>query len=382
MTVKRATIVLAVLLAIVWLAEPVWRWGEAAYLITKLAHPEPAAGAMSARATVAYEIDGRAYEADLYLPDGKPKAGALLVPGALAAGKEDTRLIAFAGVMMAAGFAVLIPDIAAIRQLRLRAGDAQDIADAIVYFSRRPELADRPLGVVAFSYAAGPALLAVLDAKTGAKVDFVVAVGPYYDAEAVLTFFTTGYFRSMTGAWEHIEPNAYGKWLFVASNAADVTHDQDRALLTEIARRKLRDEHADVGDLAGKLGPEGRSIYDFVENTDPNRAPALIAGLPAPIRAEIAALDLKRHDLSNLSPALIVIHGFDDPIIPYTESLALQKAVPEGKADLYLIQNLSHVDLGEVDVRDALTLWRAVHHLLAERDSDRGASLRRNETPG
>lgn len=380
MSLKRVTIILVALLVAVWLAEPVWRWAEAGYLLTELAQPEP--GAASARSSVSYDVDGRAYEGDLYLPDGKPKAGVLLVPGALAAGKDDARLIAFAGVMVDADFAVLVPDIPAIRQLRLRASDAADIADAIVYFSRRPEIAGDPLGIIAFSYAAGPALLAVLDPKVGAKADFVMAVGPYYDAEAVLTFFTTGYFRSPEGAWEHLEPNAYGKWLFVASNAVQVAHDQDRGLLAEIARRKLEDAQADVGELAGRLGPEGRSILEFVGNTDPARAPALIAALPEPVRAEIAALDLKRRDLSNLAPALIIVHGYDDPIIPYTESLALQKAVREDKADLYLIQNLSHVDLGEVGLRDAVTLWRAVHHLLVERDRRKTAPLIGNHAPG
>ncbi len=380
MTLRRVTAILAVLLVAVWLAEPVWRWAEAAYLLSKLARPE--AQTAPARSLVSYEVDGRAYEADLYLPEAKPKAGALLVPGALAAGKDDKRLIAFAGVMVAADFAVLVPDIPAIRQLRLRASDAADIADAIVYFSRRPELAGRPLGVVAFSYAAGPALLAVLDPKIGAKADFLMAVGPYYDAEAVLTFFTTGYFRSGAGAWQHLDPNAYGKWLFVASNAAEVAHDQDRALLAEIARRKLKDTQAGVADIAARLGPEGRGIYDFVENTDPARAPALIAALPQPIREEIGALDLKRRDLSNLSPALILVHGLDDPIIPYTESLALAEAVPAGKAGLYLVQNLSHVDLGEIGLRDAVTLWRAVHHLLVERDRPKTAPFGRDPTPG
>lgn len=368
MTLNRITAILAVLLIGVWLAEPVGRWFEAGYVVTELAQAEAGAEPAPARTSVSYDVEGRSYKGDLYLPE-KPKAGALLVPGALAAGKDDRRLVAFAGVMADADFAVLIPDIPAIRHLRLRASDAEDIADAVTYFSRRPELAKKPLGIVAFSYAAGPTLLAVLQPDTASRIAFVAAVGPYYSADAVLTFFTTGYFRSDAGAWNHVTPNAYGKWLFVASNASVVTNDNDRALLSEIARRKLEDPDADVAPLAAKLGPEGRSVYDFTVNTDPTRAPVLIAALPEAVKSQIAALDLKTRDLSQLSPDLILIHGQDDPIVPYTESLALLAAGPKDKTDLYLVQHLSHVDLGSLDLRDAFTLWRAVYRLLVERDS-------------
>lgn len=368
MTLRRVTIVLLVLLLAVWLAEPVGRWVEAGMLMYRLANPKPDKPE-PARRTVSYDVEDRAYEGDLYLPEGPPKAGLILVPGALAAGKEDRRLVNFAGAMADAGFAVLVPDIPAIRQLRLRASDSRDVADAIAYFSRRSEIADRPLGLVAFSYASGPALLAVLEPGIGPNVDFVVAVGPYYDAEAVLGFFTTGYFRSPSGAWEYLEPNAYGKWLFVASNAPVVADGDDRALLAEIARRKLEDSEADVSGLTDRLSPEGRGIYEFAVNADPARTPAMIAVLPQAVRAEIQALDLKRKDLTKLAPDLIIIHGRDDSIIPYTESLALMKAAPESRADLYLLENLSHVDIKDVDMRDAFTLLRAVHRLLVERDA-------------
>ena len=84
------------------------------------------------------------------------------------------------------------------------------------------------------------------------------------------------------------------------------------------------------------------------------------------MRREIAALDLKRRDLSTLRPALILVHGRDDAIVPESESMALAEAAPHAR--LYLIERLAHVDLGPVGMPDAVTLWRAVFRLLEERD--------------
>ena len=45
----------------------------------------------------------------------------------------------------------------------------------------------------------------------------------------------------------------------------------------------------------------------------------------------MAALDLSRADLSRLGARLILLHGRDDAIIPFTQSLALAAAAPAAR---------------------------------------------------
>ncbi len=97
--------------------------------------------------------------------------------------------------------------------------------------------------------------------------------------------------------------------------------------------------------------------------------PVLIAALPLAIRTDLEALDVRRHNLSTLAARLILIHGRDDAIIPYTESMALAAAAPPRQANLYLVDNLAHVTLGPGGILDGLRLWRAVYRLLKERDA-------------
>lgn len=320
------------------------------------------------RKSVTYKVGTRIYVGDLYRPAEPPLAALVLVPGALAAGRDDPRLVAFAETLARARFETLVPDMPTVRALELRAADAGDVADAVIHMSGFVETSGLPLGIVALSYAAGPAILAALEPGIGARIAFILAIGGYYDADAVLTFFTTGYYRDPPGGpWRHRTPNAYGKWLFVAGNARLVADKRDGDLLSRIAERKLDDLAADVGDLVARLGSEGRSIYDFTTNVDPERSTSLIARLPQAVRDQIDALDLKRRDLARLKPALILVHGRDDAIIPESESMALADAAPSGRARLYLIERLSHIDLGPVGLVDAVNLWRAIDALLMER---------------
>lgn len=323
-------------------------------------------------ADVPYRVAGRSHSGDLYQPGQRAKAALVLVPGAAPEGKDDARLVAFATTLARTRFSVLVPEISNLRALQVRPSDARGIADAVRHLSATDVGApvENGVGLVAISYAVGPAILAALEADIRPKVRFIVAVGGYYDLEAVVTFFTTGHFRRAGDEpWRRAEPNPYGRWIFLKSNAALVADARDRALLVAIAERKLHDLGAPIDDLAGRLGPEGGSVLALLTNPDPEAVPRLIAGLPEAIRSDMAALDLARRDLSTLAAELILIHGRDDRIIPHTESLALAAAAPADKVSLTLVDNLAHVDLGPGGLLDGARLLAAAYRLLALRDA-------------
>ena len=279
---------------------------------------------------------------------------------------NDPRLMAFATTLARARFLVLVPDLPNLRALKVRAEDVQGLVDAFVHLLSRPELPSRsPAGIGAFSYAVGLAVLAALEPSIRERVDFVLGVGGYYDLHRVVTFFTTGYFQK-EGQWHYLEPNRNGKWVFVLSNVDRFRDARDRLALRTMAERKLNDPQARVDDLKGQLTPEGLSVLDLLENRDPARTPALFAKLPVGFRAELDTLNLARRDLSQLRARLILLHGTDDAIIPYTESMALATAAPSGQSELFLIDGLAHVNVRPLKL-DRHTSWRAIGVLLAQR---------------
>ena len=319
------------------------------------------------RNPVTFRVGGRPRAGDLYLPGVPAEAGLVLVPGITREGKDDPRLIAFASTLARARFEVLVPDLPNLSALKVSADDAGAIADAVRFFDDRPTGAR--LGVAAISYAVGPAVAALFEDGADKRVDFVLAIGGYYDIEATITFFTTGHYRPHSSrAWRHRPPNDYGKWVFVRSNADRLESAADRTTLRAMAERKLDDLQADVSDLAAGLGAEGRSVYALLLNGDPERVPALIAGLPPGVAAEIARLDLRRLPLERLDVQFVLVHGRDDPIIPETESVALAAAVAAGRARLYLVDSLDHVDPKPAGLMDRLILLRAIAALLEIRD--------------
>jgi len=104
------------------------------------------------------------------------------------------------------------------------------------------------------------------------------------------------------------------------------------------------------------------------------------AALPAPMRADLAALSLHDKELGGLDARLILVHGRNDTLIPWPESLALAAAFPPTQARVFLLDAvLGHVDISlshvlswrflTVELPDIVRMARAVDALLAERES-------------
>lgn len=348
-------------------AEAVRMVAEIAAMGTRDPAAKPRKIAAVTRAPLSYEVHGRPYRGDIYRSGKTPLAGIILIPGAAAAGTDDPRLVEFAAMLASARFLVLVPELPGLRERKVRSGDIRAVTDAFTYLLSLPELTVHGrAGIGAFSVAAGPAILAALDPDIRDRVQFMLVIGGYYDLPHVLTYMTTGYYPR-GNEQRYREPNQFAKWVFVLGAADLLQSAADRRIITAMVRRKEAEREARLDDLAERLGPEGRALYDFITNTDPTRASELIAQLPLRIHKEIAALNLAGRDLSGLRARFILVHGLGDGVIPYTESIALSEALRPGQAQVFIVRGFGHVETG-AGVLDAVHMWRAVNALLAERE--------------
>ncbi len=313
--------------------------------------------------SINYEIKSNQYQADLYIPQESALASIVLIPGVAAQGKEDLRLVAFATTLARSRFMVLVPEISNLRELKIRAEDSRTIIDAFTYLISRPDIpVQGQAGIGAFSYAVGPAVLAALDPDVREKIDFILSVGGYYDVEQVITFFTTGYFKNDNG-WQYIKPNEYGKWVFVLSNIERLSKQTDKEIFYAIAQRKMDNPNASIEDLTNNLSVEANAVLALLKNQNYSETLTLITGIPNAIRADLNALNLSNKNLSQLNAKLILLHGIDDDIIPYTESILLSRAVAEGQSELFIVDGLAHVNV-HPNLLNQWKLLRAIDALL------------------
>lgn len=305
----------------------------------------------------------------VYRPAGKVRMGLMLVPGVTAEGKDDPRLVALAKTMARNGFGVAVPDLPGIRQLVVRASHYQDLVATYQYLLGRGDLAPRGnAGIAGMSFAMGPGVRAALDPAINERIRFFYCVGGYHDLLAQIRFITTGYFREdERSPWQHLAPDHFGRWVLGASMHIHLEDERARGLFRQIVDRRIPDAKADISDLVAELtDPGARALLTLIENTDRDAFQRLFDALPGPMREDLLAMDLSRCDVSALKARLILVHGYEDNIIPYVESLALYRRAPAGRKRLYLINGLGHVTMGKFGPLDAWGLLSSLTALLDE----------------
>lgn len=248
--------------------------------------------------------------------------GLVLVHGLSPEGKDDARLREAAGLLARAGWAVAVPTVEGLTVLRLRPEDAGAVSASVQALDAAGY---RRVAVLGISLGAGPALLAASDEAVARRLSAVLALGGYASAVELLRY-------TLTGAY------AFGG---VTGRAATV-HEP---AIAQFARA-----NPELLDEAGRR---------LVDNRDPAAVDELLRTLPGRTRDLLAALSPGR-TVGGLRAPLFLIHGREDPAVPFTESLRLEAAARAAGRPVRaaIVGTVGHVeaDLG-AGLADRLRLW-------------------------
>ncbi len=295
---------------------------------------------------------------DLYRPGDRhgPWPGLVLVHGLTPDGKRDARLAWTADRLARAGFVVAVPELPALKAQRLRPEDAAIVRDTVAGLGKHPAVRREPVVVIAVSVGLGPVALALREPALAEQVRVVLALGGYADARELVRYFTTGgYAFGATSGRAAVDPAL--AWAFLARNLDLVPDPGDRALVA----RAFPTEPAPAD-----AGPGARAVLALLRNHEPARVDGLLEALPAETQALLDALSPARH-LGRTRVRLLLVHGRDDPAIPFTESLRLAAAAPD-RTRLVLVELIGHVE-GQAPawrrLADFLRLWSVCYELLA-----------------
>ncbi|MDP6558984.1 MAG: hypothetical protein QF619_02415 [Candidatus Binatia bacterium] len=297
---------------------------------------------------VSIPVDDRTIKADLYhRPDMKQKAAILLTHGIIESGKDDPRLIRFALSLARCGFVVLVPELRGMKSLRILLSDVDDIVASYRFLRSLEREVDREkMGLMGFSYGAGPTFMAASRPSIRHQVKFVVSFGGYYTPLNLIRFITTGHFQY--GDEEgYLKPEPYGKWVFFINNLNYVESKEDRRILQGIFREEQMGgikNSEKFQKLHKSLSDEGRALYGLLVNKDPAQVEGLFRQTDARFRDYLQKISLESV-VPSIDAYFLMGHGTADPLIPYTETLRLADAVEdESRVHLAILRMFTHVD--------------------------------------
>lgn len=291
--------------------------------------------------------EGGAGPATLYRPPSpsRPLPSWIVLHGITRPGRRHPALIRFARSLAASGASVLVPEIPEWRELALAPEVTVPVLRrSLATLEARPEAADRPPGVVGFSFGSPQALLGAGEPSLDGRLAAVVGFGGYCDLERTVRFQFTGE-HEWRGRKRRLRPDPYGRWV-IGANVLPWTDGRRGAHQVAGALHRLA---ADAGDrqapawepsldalkldLRRSLAPSHRDLFDLFappsdREPDPAGSRSLIPELVRAARAHSPRLDPGRM-LGSLPCPVHLLHGRDDRLIPFSETLRLQEALPE-----------------------------------------------------
>lgn len=260
---------------------------------------------------------------DRYRPAGRVRGGLVLVPGLSRTGKDHPAFRHLAASLARKGFLVIAPDFPGLRQFHVSATDVETIVRAVQALTAE---APPPIGILGFSFGAGPTLLAAADPRIRDRVDLVGSFGGYWDLPDVIRFVTTGWYAEDDG-WHRRTQQSYNRWKLLAALAPYAADPRERERLQRLVDLKLANPSEDVSVQARRLGSEGRQLLALVEARERERLDELLAALNPAIRERLSQLS-PATAIARVRAWVLVAHGRDDDSIPYTESVRLARAAP------------------------------------------------------
>ncbi|MGH7322226.1 MAG: alpha/beta hydrolase family protein [Candidatus Rokuibacteriota bacterium] len=302
----------------------------------------------------------RPLDADLYRP-AQPRSALLLVHGLSRAGRRHPELGRLARLLAERGHVVLVPHFEGLAAFRLSGREVEEIGVALRHLGR----SSPRVGILGFSFGAGPALLA---ASRHPDLHVVGSFGGYADLRHVIAYITTGV-HTFDGRRYVLRQEEYNRWKLLALLAEFMEHARDRALLETIAERKLANSREPTASLEAALGDDGQAMLALALNRREDAVTPLLARLPRSARQALDDLSPLRV-VPRLPGRLLIAHGTGDASIPFTESLRLAEAAG-GRARTAILRTFHHTGPQPLweslsrRTRDGFDLFRLADDLLA-----------------
>ena len=255
------------------------------------------------------------------ISDGKPRAAVLLSLGITGQGFADSNVINLGNALARANFVVMYQWSPAMGiSEKIDPAEPGNLVSGFRFLEQQEYVDHERVGLGGFSVGASFALVAAADERIRDRVNFVNALGPYFDAEQLLlqAASRTVVYDGVRTEWE---PAALT--LSVIGNELIETLDSPRDA-EFLAGFVLSDKDAHPGELE-TLTPPGRTVAQLLRGVGPEDAAALYETLPSSFHADLAGISPSSY-VQDIRARLLVMHDRNDLLVPAAESRRLVEA--------------------------------------------------------
>jgi pimeloyl-ACP methyl ester carboxylesterase len=261
-------------------------------------------------------------------------------------GRQHKGLQRFASSMAAAGHFVFIPEIPEWSRFTVAPALAVPTIRAAVHaLHDRDDVDPNRIGLFAFSFGGTQSIIAASDPQISRELKGLVSWGGYSSVENIVRFGFVGE-HEIDGRMYNAEPDPYGRWIVGANYLTKMSGFEDMSdvaqslieLATESGKRGVYAGDPMFEPLKEELSKRFRGdklrAYDVfaprgrILGADRELARELIKPMAATVVRTDPLMD-PTAALARTTVKTFLAHGRDDRLVPFTESLYAERAIPE-----------------------------------------------------
>lgn len=294
-----------------------------------------------------------------FRPRGSHRGGAwILLHGITRPGRRHVNLVRFARSVAASGTTVLVPEVADWVSLGLEpARSLGAVESALAVLEADPLVVGKP-GLMGFSFGGPQALRVAGDPAVRHRLRCVAAFGGYGSLERTVRFLLTG-LHEWEGEEYRVRPDPYGRWIVASNYLTSVPGFEDAqdvaAALRELAayagdhRIESWDASLDTlkREIAARVAPERRGLFAFFA-PDAAHDPPGPSGEAESWAERLSAAgnrvtpELSLPDEVEVPLPTFLVHGRNDHLIPFSETLRLARRVRAPRLETTITALFAH----------------------------------------
>jgi len=294
------------------------------------------------------------------LDDNKKHPGMIVFTPLAQEDESSAAAINFLKGLAKLGFTVMVPLWPGRPLGTINETDPKDLAGSIDWFSKQDFIEKGPVGLVAISYGAGPALIAAADEHIKNKIKYLVLLSGYVDLLAATETIVTGKF-SYGKIKGEVEPDPYARYVLFYNIGKWCSNHGDQQIFAKISKIILDNNQSDtkINALADGLSKEGKTIFAWVTASEPKDFREKFSRLPKKIKNHYQALTPKLKNIFSIKSPLLIMHSTNDRLIPHTESIKLYNNIKNynKKSSLVLISAFDHAIPVQANFKNIWTIY-------------------------
>ena len=312
-------------------------------------------------------LNGEYVPLKIIYPKGKIRKIVILYPGATPFGEDHEEATSLAHVMSGLGFKVYMPRIPLLMQLIISPENVEWMAHFYQWvLTQEPALKIR-ITVVGMSFGGALLLKACMDSRMQSPHPASIMIySTFFDFDSSMNFLITGKFRHNNNE-VHIKPNDWAGIVIMHNYLRHVNPGFDTEKIRENLSFRVADEMDKVDEHFKTLSDFDQS---FVESL-------MTANYNSDVLKTIQLIrETCRKELEDLSPRLwcsqfqqkvFILHGANDSMVPFTESVRLSETLPRNMLHISHLYGHKTIErMGNIWflLKEAYGLVRFLYHFL------------------